>query len=95
MPLIRGDVFYITVSTLPERTQLHVSANNDLLSTRLHEAHRKKNNQLKKKSSKYLLSDVRYSRGWPNEKNNEYHNFIFLRTMGQRLWQSHEILKKS
>ena len=43
MPLIRGDVFYITV-TLTERTQLHVSAHKDLLSTRLHEAHRKKNN---------------------------------------------------
>ena len=67
MPL-RGDVFYVTV-TLTERTQLHVSAHNDLLSTRLHEAHGKKK-LIKKKSNKYLLSDVRYSKAWPNENNN-------------------------
>ena len=41
MLLIRGDVFYIAV-TLTERTKLHLSAHNDLLSTRLHEAHGKK-----------------------------------------------------
>ena len=75
MQLIRRDVFYITV-TLTERTQLHVSAKNDLLSTRLHEAHGKKINELKKKRSKYLVSDVRHSRGCPNKKNNYYYNFF-------------------
>ena len=43
MPLIGVDVFYITV-TLTERAQLHVSAHKELLSTRLYEAHGKKNN---------------------------------------------------
>ena len=42
MPLIRGDVFYITL-TLTERRQVYVSAHSDLLSTRLHEAHGEKN----------------------------------------------------
>ena len=41
------DVFYITV-TLTERTQLHVSAHNDLLSTRLHDAHGKRKKIYKK-----------------------------------------------
>ena len=41
MPLLRRAPFYRTV-TLRERTQLHVSAHNDLLSTRLGEAHEKK-----------------------------------------------------
>ena len=50
MPLIRRDVFYITVA-LTERTQLHVSAHNDLLSTRLHDTHENKNLLIQKEKT--------------------------------------------
>ena len=77
MRLIRRDVFYRNV-TLTERTELHVSAHNNLLSTRLYRLMEKK---IKKEKKQVFVIDVRYSRGCPNEKNNYYYYF-FLKDDG-------------
>ena len=73
MSLIRRDIFYIIV-TLTERTQLHVSAQNDVCN----QARRKKTNKqkTKKKNKNNLQGEVTYSRGCPREKNN--YCYIFL-----------------
>ena len=73
MSLIGRDIFYIIV-TLTERTQLHVSAQNDVCN----QARRKKqtNKQTKNKNKNNLKGEVTYSRGCPREKNN--YCYIFL-----------------